>query len=132
MQVIAESLSRIGVPTFMADVKGDVAGIAAQQGVLALVFKIADDRGLLVLDLKDLRGMLQFVGDNASAFKTEYGNVSAASVGAIQRGLLELEQQGADRFFGEPSLNIADFIQTARHRARYGQPPRRGYADPDA
>jgi DNA helicase HerA-like ATPase len=85
---------------------------AVQQGVLALVFKIADDRGLLLLDLKDLRGMLQFVGDNAAEFKTEYGNVSPASIGAIQRGLLELEQQGAERFFGEPSLNIADLLQT--------------------
>jgi DNA helicase HerA-like ATPase len=85
---------------------------AVQQGVLTVVFKVADDQGLLLLDLKDLRGMLQYVGDNASGFKTTYGNVSAASVGAIQRGLLELEQQGADRFFGEPVLNIADLLQT--------------------
>ena len=173
MQVLAESFSRIGVPVFMADVKGDVTGIAVpgtsspklterlrtlaleepawagcpvtfwdvlgerghpvratisdmgplllgrllnlndvQQGVLTLAFKIADDRGLLLLDLKDLRAMLQFVGDKAAEFKTEYGNVSAASIGAIQRGLLELEQQGAEHFFGEPVLNIADFIQT--------------------
>ena len=175
MQVIAESFSKIGVPTFMADVKGDVSGIAVagtlspklkerlsalaieppvwegcpvtfwdvlgerghpvrttisdmgplllgrllnlndiQQGVLTLAFKIADDHGLLLLDLKDLRAMLQFLGDNAAEFKTAYGNVSAASVGAIQRGLLELEQQGGDRFFGEPMLNIADLIQTDR------------------
>jgi uncharacterized protein len=173
MQVIAESFSKIGVPTFMADVKGDVSGIAVpgtlspklkerlsalgletplwegcpvtfwdvlgerghpvrttisdmgplllgrllnlndvQQGVLTLAFKIADDHGLLLLDLKDLRAMLQFLGDNAAEFKTAYGNVSAASVGAIQRGLLELEEQGGDRFFGEPVLNIADLIQT--------------------
>ena len=173
MQLIAESFSRIGVPAFMADVKGDVSGIAApgtstpkvserlrmlkleepkwagspvtfwdvfgerghpvratisdmgplllgrllnlndvQQGVLTLVFKIADDKGLLLLDLKDLRAMTQFVGDNAAEFKTSYGNVSAASIGAIQRGLLELEQQGTDRFFGEPMLDIADLIQT--------------------
>lgn len=173
MQLIAESFSRIGVPTFLADVKGDVAGIAlpgtpspklknrldtlklkeplwdgnpvtfwdvlgqrghplratmsemgpvllgrllnlnaVQQGVLTLVFKIADDHGLLLLDLKDLRGMLQFVSDHASEFRTAYGNVSAASVGAIQRGLLELEEQGAERFFGEPVLNIADLLQT--------------------
>jgi DNA helicase HerA-like ATPase len=83
-----------------------------QQGVLSLVFKIADDNGLLLLDLKDLRAMLQHVGENASQFTTEYGNVSAASVGAIQRGLLQIEQQGGDRFFGEPMLNIADFMQT--------------------
>jgi DNA helicase HerA-like ATPase len=173
MQVLAESFSRIGVPAFMADVKGDFSGISApgaaspkmkerlamlkldepkwegcpvtfwdvygeqghpvratisdmgplllgrllnlgdvQQGVLTLVFKIADDKGLLLLDLKDLRAMTQFVGDNAAEFKTEYGNISTASIGAIQRGLLELEQQGADKFFGEPMLDIADLIQT--------------------
>jgi len=83
-----------------------------QAGVLNLVFKIADDQGLLLLDLKDLRAMLQHVGENASQFTTEYGNVSAASVGAIQRGLLEIESQGADKFFGEPMLNIQDFLQT--------------------
>ena len=84
-----------------------------QQGVLSLVFKVADDNGLLLLDLKDLRAMLQHVGDNAAQFTTEYGNVSAASIGAIQRGLLQIEEQGGDRFFGEPMLNIADFMQTA-------------------
>ena len=176
MQLIAESFSRIGVPAFMADVKGDVSGIAAagspspkvnerlrmlaleepkwaespvtfwdvfgeqghpvratisdmgplllgrllslndvQQGVLTLVFKVADDKGLLLLDLKDLRAMTQFVGDNAAEFKTTYGNVSAASIGAIQRGLLEFEQQGTDRFLGEPMLDIADLIQTDGH-----------------
>ena len=83
-----------------------------QLGVLNLVFKIADDNGLLLLDLKDLRAMLQYVGDNAKEFTTEYGNVSAASVGAIQRGLLQIEQQGGDKFFGEPMLNIQDFMQT--------------------
>jgi DNA helicase HerA-like ATPase len=83
-----------------------------QQGVLQLVFKIADDNGLLLLDLKDLRAMLQFVGDNAAQFTTEYGNVSAASIGAIQRGILQIDEQGGDRFFGEPMLNIADFMQT--------------------
>ncbi len=83
-----------------------------QQGVLAIVFKVADDNGLLLLDLKDLRAMVQFVGDNAKKLTTEYGNVSAASVGAIQRGLLELEQQGAEQFFGEPALDIEDLIQT--------------------
>ena len=175
MQVIAESFSRIGVPTFVADVKGDVSGIAVpgaltpklkerlgalgleppawegspvtfwdvfgkqghpvratisdmgplllgrllnlndvQQGVLTLTFKVADDHGLLLLDLNDLRAMLQFLARNAAEFKTTYGNVSAASVGAIQRGLLDLEQQGGDRFFGEPVLNIADLIQTDR------------------
>src|SRR5205085_11934748 len=85
-----------------------------QQGVLSLVFKIADDQGLLLLDLKDLRAMLQHVGDNASAFQTEYGNVSPASIGAIQRGLMQIGAQGGDRFFGEPMLAISDFIQTAK------------------
>ena len=83
-----------------------------QAGVLNLVFKIADDNGMLLLDLKDLRAMLQYVGDNASDFTTKYGNVSAASVGAIQRGLMQVESQGADKFFGEPMLNIQDFMQT--------------------
>ena len=99
-----------------------------QEGVLTLVFKIADDNGLLLLDLKDLRAMLQHVGDNAKQFTTEYGNVSAASIGAIQRGLLALEQQGGDKFFGEPALNIADLMQTDA-RARRGQHPRRRQAD---
>ena len=173
LQRMAESFSSIGVPVFMADVKGDLSGIAAagtasekmlkrlesigitrfnprantavfwdvfcesghpvratvsdmgplllarllnlnetQSGVLTLVFKIADDNGLLLLDLKDLRAMIQFVGDNAKQFTTEYGNISAASVGAIQRGLLTIEQQGGDKFFGEPMLDIADLIQT--------------------
>ena len=84
-----------------------------QEGVLNLVFKIADDAGLLLLDTKDLRAILQFVGENAAKFTTEYGNVSAASIGAIQRGLLTLETQGADRFFGEPMLDIADLMQVA-------------------
>ena len=83
-----------------------------QSGVLNLVFKIADDNGLLLLDLKDLRAMLQHVGENAKQFTTEYGNISSASVGAIQRGLLQLETQGGDQFFGEPMLNIADLMQT--------------------
>lgn len=86
-----------------------------QSGVLSLVFKIADDQGLLLLDLKDLRAMLQYVGENAAGFKTEYGNVSAASIGAIQRGLLTLEQQGAQAFFGEPALDLEDLIQTDAH-----------------
>lgn len=173
LQTLAESFSRIGVPVFMADVKGDLTGISqaghvsdkmahalhergialptplacpvtlwdvfgaqghpvratisdmgplllgrmlnlneTQLGVLNLVFKIADDNGMLLLDLKDLRAMLQYVGDNAKEFTTGYGNVSAASVGAIQRGLLQIEQQGGDQFFGEPMLNIQDFMQT--------------------
>ncbi|WP_280154975.1 helicase HerA-like domain-containing protein [Piscinibacter sp. XHJ-5] len=173
LQKMAEEFSRIGVPVFLADVKGDLTGITqagrigdklaavikerglpmpesaacpatlwdvfgeqghpvratvsdmgplllarmlalneTQQGVLQLVFKIADDAGLLLLDLKDLRAMLQHVGDNASQFTTEYGNVSAASIGAIQRGLLQIQEQGGDRFFGEPMLNIADFMQS--------------------
>ncbi|MEO3714732.1 helicase HerA-like domain-containing protein [Roseateles flavus] len=82
-----------------------------QTGVLQLVFKIADDQGLLLLDLKDLRAMLQYVGEHASEFTTQYGNVTAASIGAIQRGLLQIEAQGGDKFFGEPMLNIADFMQ---------------------
>ena len=173
LQKLAESFSRLGVPVFMADIKGDLTGISqtgtvspklagilqergletpepfacpttlwdvfgqqghpvratisdmgplllgrmlalndTQQGVLQLVFKIADDNGLLLLDLKDLRAMLQHVGDNASQFTTEYGNISPASVGAIQRGLLQVEEQGGDQFFGEPMLNIGDFMQT--------------------
>ena len=83
-----------------------------QAGVLALVFKVADDGGLLLLDLKDLRAMLQHVGDHAQELQTNYGNVSAASIGAIQRGLLALEQQGAERFIGEPMLNVDDLLQT--------------------
>ncbi|HEX6720996.1 MAG TPA: DUF853 domain-containing protein, partial [Burkholderiaceae bacterium] len=177
LQTIAESLSRIGVPVFMADVKGDLTGITQtgklpdkvakilkdrglpepeptscpttlwdvfgeqghpvratitdmgplllarmlelndiQAGVLQLVFKIADDNGLALLDMKDLRAMLQHVGDNASQFTTEYGNISAASIGAIQRGLLQIEEQGGDKFFGEPMLNIGDFMQTVKGR----------------
>lgn len=173
LQKLAEQLSHIGVPVFMADVKGDLTGISqpgkvgdkmaavlkergidmpepmacpvtlwdvfgelghpvratisdmgplllgrmldlndTQAGVLNLVFKIADDNGLLLLDLKDLRAMLQYVGESASQFTTEYGNVSAASIGAIQRGLLQIETQGGDQFFGEPMLNIQDFLQT--------------------
>ncbi len=173
LQTLAENFSRLGVPVFLADVKGDLTGITQagtvgaklgailkergiepspsvacpatlwdvfgksghpvratvsdmgplllsrmlalneiQQGVLQLVFKIADDNGLLLLDLKDLRAMLQYVGDNSSQFTTEYGNVSAASIGAIQRGILQIDSQGGDKFFGEPMLNIADFMQT--------------------
>ncbi len=83
-----------------------------QMGVLNVVFRVADDQGLLLLDLKDLRAMLAHVGDNASQFRTQYGNISAASVGAIQRGLMQIETQGGDRFFGEPMLNIEDLMQT--------------------
>jgi DNA helicase HerA-like ATPase len=173
LQALAQGFSSIGVPVFMADVKGDLAGLAkagggnpkvaerakslkvdiayaacpvvfwdvfgksghpvratisdmgplllarmldlndVQEGVLNLVFRIADDHGLLLLDSKDLRAMLQHVGENAAQFTTEYGNVSAASIGAIQRGLLALETQGATQFFGEPMLDIADLMQTA-------------------
>ena len=173
LQTLAENFSRIGVPVFMADVKGDLTGISqpgrvsaklaatlqerglplptaltcpctlwdvfgeqghpvratvsdmgpllltrmlalndTQAGVLSLVFKIADDRGLALLDMKDLRAMLQQVGDNASGYTTEYGNISAASIGAIQRGLMQIEEQGGDRFFGEPMLDINDLLQT--------------------
>ncbi len=83
-----------------------------QSGVLTIIFKIADDNGLLLLDLKDLKAMARYVGDNAEQFKTQYGNISAASVGAIQRNLLTIEEQGGDKFFGEPALNLQDFMQT--------------------
>jgi len=173
LRVMAEMFSLAGVPVFMADVKGDLSGLAlpgvenpviadriktlrlkdfafagyptafwdvfgeqghpvrttisemgplllsrildlndTQSGVLNLVFKIADNNGLLLLDLKDLRAMVQFVGDEAEKFRTEYGNISAASIGTIQRNLLVIEEQGADRFFGEPALNLQDILQT--------------------
>ena len=83
-----------------------------QSGILSLVFKIADDNGLLLLDMKDLRKMAEFVGENRDKFTTDYGNISPASIGSIQRGLLTLEEEGADQFFGEPALDIMDFIQT--------------------
>ena len=83
-----------------------------QTAVLTLVFKIADDQGLLLLDLKDLKAVLAAVAGNAKTYQAEYGNISAASVGAVQRGLVALEQQGADKFFGEPALNIEDLLQT--------------------
>lgn len=86
-----------------------------QQGVLSLVFKIADDNGLLLLDLKDLRAMVKSVGNNASDFTTEYGNISSASIGAVQRGLLQIEMQGGEQLFGEPMLNIDDLMQTDSH-----------------
>lgn len=173
LQKLAESLSEIGVPVFMADVKGDLTGIAAegqasekllarlknigitdwqphsnpvvlwdifgekghpvratvsdlgplllarllnlnevQFGVLNIIFRIADDQGLLLLDFKDLRAITQYIGDNAKSFQNQYGNISSASVGAIQRGLLTLEQQGATHFFGEPMLDIKDWMRT--------------------
>jgi DNA helicase HerA-like ATPase len=173
LQTLAESFSRMGVPVFMSDIKGDLSGLSkagggnakvtervtqlkltdfahraypvafwdvfgemghplratvsdmgplmigrllnlneVQAGVLALVFKIADDNGLLLLDLKDLRAMVQSVGDNAADFTTEYGNISTASIGAIQRGLLQIEMQGGESLFGEPMLNIEDLMQT--------------------
>lgn len=172
LQGFAESFSSMGVPVFLADVKGDLSGLSqpgkthpkitervelmnldfafkgypvtfwdvfgkqghpvrttisdmgplllarllnlneTQQGVLSLVFRVADDNGWLLLDLKDLRSMLQFVADNAADFRTLYGNISAASVGAIQRRLIGLEDQGGDKLFGEPALNLQDLIQT--------------------
>ncbi len=173
LQVMAERFSRIGVPVFMADVKGDLAGVSqpglanpriqeridrlklgdyafagspvafwdiagekghpvrttvsdlgplllsrllnlndVQSGVLTIVFRIADDSGLHLLDFKDLRALAQYAGDHADEFETEYGRVSPASIGAIQRGLLTLEEQGADRFFGEPALDLDDLMQT--------------------
>ena len=173
MKVMAESFSDMGVPVFLADVKGDLTGMCkpgqdsedmrqrlenfgiegftyqnyptrfwdifgeqgipvrvtvssmgptllarllglteVQSGVLNIVFHVADDNGLLLLDLKDLRAMLQFVGDNRAEFTTAYGNVSAASIGAIQRALLAFENEGAEQFFGEPELNIKDWMRT--------------------
>ncbi|MCB8767721.1 helicase HerA-like domain-containing protein [Acinetobacter soli] len=173
LKVLAENFSRIGVPVFLADAKGDVSSIAkagrsnpkfeqrlqllgldqipfaasptvfwdvfgqhghpirttiseigplllaqmlnlndTQEGVLSAVFRIADDQGLLLIDFKDLKAMLSYVSDNAADLKAEYGNLSPASIGAIQRNLLALGDQGAEQFFGEPSLNILDFIQT--------------------
>ena len=173
LQVMAEAFSRIGVPVFAADIKGDLSGISQpgtdnpkisdrvkklhltnfsfapcpvtlwdvfgeqghpvratisemgplllarllnlndiQESVLALVFKIADDNGLLLLDLKDIQSMLQYVGEHAKEFQTQYGNISAASIGAIQRGLLAIQQQGGEKFFGEPALNLDDWMQT--------------------
>lgn len=172
LQKIAESFSSIGVPVFMADVKGDLSGIGAQgeaseklqkrldalqiadwqaksvpvtfwdvyaeyghpiratvsdlgpllisrllglsdvqTGVLQIVFKVADDNGLLLLDLKDLRAMVQYVGEHANEIKTTYGNVSTASIGAIQRGLLTIEEQGGNQFFGEPMLDVKDLMR---------------------
>jgi len=177
LQVLAEGFSRIGVPTFMADVKGDLSGLAlagtasagltkrlerlglpepafaaspvvfwdvfgaqghplratvsdmgplllarllglneTQSGVLSIVFRIADENGLLLLDLKDLRAMVQFTGDHAREFTTGYGNISVASIGAIQRALLQLDDQGGEHFFGEPMLDVDDLIQTVDGR----------------
>lgn len=88
-------------------------GLNETQGaILTMAFRIADDNNLLILDLKDLQKMLQFIGDNRKDFTTKYGNISPASIGAIQRGLMRLESEGADKFFGEPDLEITDFIQT--------------------
>ncbi|MFZ5895209.1 MAG: helicase HerA-like domain-containing protein [Myxococcota bacterium] len=173
LQRLAEEFSRIGVPVFLADVKGDLSGLAApgvpstklnerlallgleapnfaskpvtlwdvwgeqghpvratvsdlgplllarllnlndtQEGVLSVGFKVADDNGLLLLDSKDLRALLEFLAQNQGSIKTQYGNVSAASIGAIQRALTQIEQQGGDRFFGEPMLDVNDLLQT--------------------
>ncbi|MDO7597942.1 MAG: DUF853 domain-containing protein [Pseudomonadota bacterium] len=173
MQGLAEGFSEMGVPVFLADIKGDVSGVTqpgkehpkvaervtlmhlddfkfqgfpatfwdvfgkqghpvrttisdmgpllmsrllnlndTQEGVLSLVFRVTDDNGWLLLDLKDLRAMLKFVADSAAEFRTIYGNVSAASVGAIQRRLITLEDQGGDQLFAEPVLNLDDLMQT--------------------
>lgn len=106
MKVMAESFSDAGVPVFMCDVKGDVAGI------LHIVFRIADDKGLLLTDLKDLRVMLNYVSEHRSEYMMTYGNITPQSVAAILRALLPLEQQGGDLFFGEPALDIQDWIRT--------------------
>jgi len=171
LKVLAESFSDMGVPVFLADIKGDLSGMVntgvetkhirrsidnmhienfqhaaypvrfwdvygkqghpvrttitemgpdllarllglndTQSGILRIVFRIADDKGLLLLDLKDLRSMIQYVGDNAKEFKLTYGNISSQSVGAIQRALMTLEDEGAEAFFGEPALEIADWM----------------------
>jgi len=124
LRVLAEQFSRIGVPVVMADVKGDLSGLA-QPGVehpkvservqkLGLtVFSFADELGPLLLDMKDLRALLQYAADNAKTLKARYGNVSSATVGAIQWGLLALEEQGGDRFFGEPALDLNDLMRTS-------------------
>ena len=173
LQTLAEGFSKLGVPVFMADVKGDLSGMSQAGGgtekidarvkqlgledferkaspvtfwdvfgvkshpvrtaiaemgplllarmlnlndvqgrVLNAVFKIADDKGWLLLDLKDLRAMMQHTTENSSEYEAEYGNISAASVGAVQRALLALETQGAEQLFGEPALNLADLMQT--------------------
>lgn len=172
LQVLAEGFSRMGVPVFAADIKGDLSGLAApgkphpkiderleriplpdyqqspcpvlfwdvygesghpirttiselgplllanllelnetQEGLLYSAFKIADDEGMLLLDLKDLQSMLNWMGSNAKALRNEYGNISSSSIGAIQRRLLVLEEQGGDRFFGEPAVQLADLMQ---------------------
>ncbi|MCE5300205.1 MAG: DUF853 domain-containing protein [Spirochaetia bacterium] len=172
LKVLAESFSDMGVPVFLADVKGDLAGLAVegtpnpklderikklgiegfsfksypvrfwdlfgenghpvrttisdmgslllgrmlglnetQAGVLNIVFRVADDNGLLLLDLKDLRAMIQYVGDHAKELTTDYGNVSSQTIGTILRGLLTLEDQGGAHFFGEPALDIFDWMQ---------------------
>jgi len=171
LKVIAESFSDLGVPVFIADIKGDLTGMCVpgcenkhirrsidtmgienfdyvsyparffdvyakqghpvrttvsdmgpellsrllglsdvQSGVLRIIFRIADDNGMLLLDLKDLRSMVQFVGDNANDYKLQYGNIAAQSVGAIQRALLTLEDEGGNIFFGEPELDLADWF----------------------
>jgi uncharacterized protein len=132
LMVMAEGFSRLGVPVFMADVKGDIAGLAVrttvsevgppllsrmlelndtQAGVLDIAFKLADDRGLLLLDLDDLRALLGHVTENKAAISKEYGLVSPQSVAAIQRALLRLEQDGGELFFGEPALQLSDLMQ---------------------
>ena len=174
LKVIAESFSELGIPVFLADIKGDISGMCepgvenkhikrsidtmgienfnytsypvrffdvygklghpvrttisdmgpellarllglndTQSGVLRIIFRIADDKQLLLIDLKDLRSMLQHVGDNAADYKLTYGNVSAQSIGAIQRALLTLEDEGGDLFFGEPNLDIRDWFEWA-------------------
>lgn len=97
-----------------------------QSGVLDIIFRIADDQELLLLDFKDLRAITQYIGDNAKSFQNQYGNISSASVGAIQRGLLSLEQQGAAHFFGEPMLDIKDWMRTdANGKGVINDPQRR-------
>lgn len=125
LQILAEGFARMGVPVLAADIKGDLSGVAESGkphpkvdervqviGIDDFAFRIADDNGMLLLDLKDLRSMLVWVGENAKELKLEYGNISGASIGAIQRRLLTLEEQGADKVFGEPELDIDDLMRT--------------------
>src|SRR6266568_761674 len=129
LQVLAEGLSRAGVSVFAADVKGDLSGVSevgplllsrlmdlndVQEGVLNVCFRVADEQGLPILDLKDLRAMLAFISDHAAELTVQYGNVSKATVGTIQRQLLVLENQGGNNFFSEPALALKDFIRTDR------------------
>src|SRR6056297_1353886 len=116
LQVLAEAFSARGVPVFLADVKGDLARLLelneTQEGVLHVVFHYADEEGLLLLDMPDLRALLAHAAENHKEISTRYGRITSASIGAIQRRLLALESQGGNSFFGEPALELADLMRT--------------------